>query len=470
MSTPKDNATHRREFLANTGRAAAGLALAGVVVPAVHAGEDNTIRLALIGCGGRGRGAVANAMSAGGLILEDASGTDRAVGSAAGGPIKLVAMADVQEKKLAASHKALSGSFGEAIDVPAERQFAGFDAYRKAIDCLRPGDIAMLTAHAGFRRVHLDYAVDKGMHVFMEKSFAPDPGGLKRMLRAGKRAEKRNLKIASGLMCRHSPNRQALIKKIRDGEVGDVTYIQAYRLGGGGVLPPCPADRNELLWQATKPGSSHLLWAASGLMIELLIHQIDECCWIKDSWPVMVHGVGGRIPEKMDCGQNHHAYSMEYTFADGAVARVDNRNISKCYGDFVTYLHGTKCAAQFSGAIHKSDAHIFKDQRLDSKNITWQADPETRPLHQYEWEVLLDAIVKDKPHNETERSIYANLAAVMGRAAVHSGQIITWEQALASDFEFVSNVDDLDYDSPAPVKADEQGRYPSPTPGQWTEI
>jgi len=205
-------------------------------------------------------------------------------------------------------------------------------------------------------------------------------------------------------------------------------------------------------------------------MIELLIHQIDEVCWIKDAWPTMVHGVGGRVPNLPDCGQNHHAYSMEYTFPDGSVARVDNRNISKCHGDFVTYLHGTKCAAQFSGAIHKSDVHTFKDQRLDENNITWKAEREKKPLHQYEWEVLLDAIINDKPHNETERAIYANLASVMGRAAVHSGQIITWEQALASDFEFVSNVDDLDFASPAPVQADEEGRYPAPVPGQWTEI
>ncbi|MFV1964820.1 MAG: Gfo/Idh/MocA family protein [Pirellulaceae bacterium] len=443
---------NRREALKTGGTIAAASALAGVSVPMVHAGEDNTIRLALIGSGSRGSGAVGNAFAA------------------ADGPIKLVAMADIQENRLKGSHKALSDKFGDKVDVPPERQFVGFDAYRKAIDCLLPGDIAMLTTHAGFRRVHLDYAVDKGMNVFMEKSFAPDPGGLKRMLRAGERAKKKNLKIAAGLMCRHSPNRQALIQKIRDGALGEVLYIQAYRLGGGGVLPPCPPDRNELLWQAARPGSSHLLWAASGLMIELLIHQIDECCWLKDAWPVSVHGVGGRVPEKKDCGQNHHAYAMEFTFPDGAVARVDNRNTPRCYSDFVTYFHATKCAAQFSGPIHRSDVHIFKDQRLESDHITWKAEPEKKPLHQYEWEVLLDAIRNDTPHNETDRAIYANLAAVMGRAAVHSGQIITWEQATASDFQFVENVDDLDYDSPAPVKADEEGRYPVPVPGQWQEI
>jgi hypothetical protein len=241
-------------------------------------------------------------------------------------------------------------------------------------------------------------------------------------------------------------------------------------MGGGGGLPPCPADQNELLWQATRPGSSHLLWAASGLMIELLIHQIDECCWLKDAWPASVHGLGGRVPNMRDCGQNHHAYAMEFTFPDGTKALVDNRNIRQCHNDFVTYAHGTKKAAQFSGPVHRSIVHTYKGQRLERDDIDWRADDETRPLHQYEWEQLLGAIRTDRPHNETERSIKANLAAVMGRAAVHSGKVITWDEAMASDFKFVDNVDELDYDSPAPVQADENGCYPVPVPGQWTEI
>ncbi len=449
----------RRDVLKTGGAAAVAATLAGPAVPRVHAAEDNTIQLALIGSGNRGSGAVGNAI-----------GASRVEGIGSFGPVKLVAMADIREKRLAASHKALTAKFGDSIDVPPERQFLGFDAYRKAIDCLRPGDVALLTTHAAFRRVHFDYAVDKGIHVFMEKSFAPDPGGLKRMLRAGKRAEKNNLKIAAGLMCRHSPNRQALIRKIRDGELGEITLINAYRMGGGRALRPCPAGENELMWQVAGGARHHLMWSTSGLMIELLIHQIDECCWLKDGWPVSVHGLGGRVPHANDCGQNHHAYSMEYTFADGTKALVESRNIAGCHNDFVTYLHGTKCAAQFSGPIHRSDAHTYKDQRLANDGITWRAEPETRPLHQYEWEVLLDAIRNDKPHNETERAIYGNLAAIMGRAAVHSGKIITWEEATASDFQFVDNVDDLNENSPAPVQADAEGRYPAPIPGKWTEV
>jgi predicted dehydrogenase len=448
----------RRQVLKAGGVAAAG-SLAAMAVSRVHAAENNTLHMALIGSGSRGSGAVANAV-----------GASRLEGAGSFGPVKLVAMADIFENRVAASHKALTGQLEAYIDVPPERRFVGFDAYRKAIDCLRPGDIALLTAHAAFRQLHLDYAVDKGVHVFMEKSFAADPGGLKRMLRAGERAKPKNLKIVSGLMCRHSPARQALIQKVRDGELGEILMINAYRMEGGGGLGPRPADTNELLWQVGAAGRGHLLWSTSGRMIELLIHQIDECCWLKDAWPVSVHGVGGRVPHLRDCGQNHHAYHMEFTFADGAKALVDSRNIQGCHNDFVTYLHGTRNAAQFSGPIHRSEVHTYKDQRIDNANIAWRADRETRPLHQYEWEVLLDAIRNDKPVNETQRAIYANLASVMGRAAVHSGQIITWEQALASDFKFVENLDDITADSPAPVQADENGCYPAPIPGQWTEI
>jgi len=175
VTSQPSTACSRRDALKLGTAAAAGSVLTQLCVPTVHAAEDNTIQLALIGCGGRGSGAVGNAIAA-----------SQVQGAGCHGPVKLVAMGDLSQGRLDAAHKNLSKAFGDYIDVPSERRFQGFDAYRKAIDCLRPGDVAMLTTHAGFRRVHFDYAVDKGINVFMEKSFAADPGGLKRMLRAGR--------------------------------------------------------------------------------------------------------------------------------------------------------------------------------------------------------------------------------------------------------------------------------------------
>jgi predicted dehydrogenase len=462
--------TPRREFIKTTGRYAAASALAGVALPHVHAAEDHTIRLALIGCGGRGNGAVANAMSAGGLVLGDDSGTKRAAGTGAGGPVKLFAMADLRRDRLDQSHEALSRSLGDRVDAPPERRFLGFDAYRHAIDCLRPGDVAMLTTHAAFRAPHLEYAVEKGVNVFMEKDFAADPGGIKRILRAGEAAQKKNLKIAAGLMARHSSARQALIQKLRDGVMGDIQLIRAYRMDSGYFMGPFPRGENELLWQLSPGHPYQFMWSSGGIFIELMIHQIDECFWIKDAWPVSAHGVGGRFAGSADCSQNLDSYSIEYTFADGTKALVTGRYIPKCHNDFATYVHGTKCAAKFSGDIHAPTSWLYKDQRIAPANLGWKAPAETVNPWQAEWDVLLDAIRQDRPHNETQRAALSNLGAILGRAAVHMGRVITWEEAMASDFQFCPNVDALTASSPAPVQGDAQGRYPAPVPGVWKEI
>lgn len=478
MTEPKNAPTPRREFLKSAAGVAALSALAGVTVPAVHAAEDNTIRLALIGCGGRGNGAVANAMSAGGLVAGDDSGTARSVLSGAGGPVKLVAMADLRQDRLDQSHTALSRILGDLIDVPPERRFLGFDGYRHAIDCLRPGDVAMLTTHAGFRAPHLEYAVEKGVNVFMEKDFAADPGGIKRILRAGEAAEKKNLKIGTGLMARHSAARQQMIQQIRDGAMGDIQLIRAYRMDSGYCMGPFDHKQNELLWQLSPGHPYQFLWSSGGIFIELMIHQIDECFWIKDSYPVSAHGVGGRKAGSTDCSQNLDSYSIEYTFADGAKAMVTGRYIPECVSDFATYVHGTKCAGKFSGNIHAPDCRIYRGQQTEAPgvarasrdSIAWTADKEQVNPWQNEWDVLLGAIRNDRPHNEAKRAALSNLGAIMGRAAVHTGKLITWEEAMASDFQFFSGVDGLTADSPAPVQADADGRYPAPVPGTWTEI
>ena len=466
----QNNLASRRHFIKTSGQFAAASALAGVTLPHVHAAENNTIRLALIGCGGRGSGAVANAMSAGGLVLGDDGGTKRAIGTGAAGPIKLVAMADIRQDRLDKAHQDLTRALGERIDVPPERRFLGFDGYRHAIDCLSPGDVAMLTTHAAFRAPHLEYAVEKGVNVFMEKDFAADPGGIKRILRAGEAAEKKNLKIATGLMARHSSARQAMIQQMREGALGDIQLIRAYRMDSGYLMGPFPKGENELLWQLSPGHPYQFMWSSGGIFIELMIHQIDECFWIKDSYPVSAHGVGGRFAGSTDCSQNLDSYSIEYTFADGAKAQVTGRYIPKCHTEFATFVHGTKCAAKFSGDVHAPDCWIYKDQHTERSNVSWRPPKETVNPWQAEWDVLLSAIRNNRPHNETRRAALSNLGAIMGRAAVHTGKLITWDEAMASDFQFFANVDSLTGSSPAPVRADAAGRYPAPIPGRTVEI
>jgi predicted dehydrogenase len=354
------------------------------------------------------------------------------------------------------------------MDVPPERQFVGFDAHRKAIDCLRPGDVAMLCGYAGFRPGQLEYAVEKGVNVFMEKSFACDPPGVRRVIKAGEAAEKKNLKISAGLMCRHSRNRQELIRRIREGQLGAIQLIRAYRMQPCGPLGRRPPAEKDLHWQIRN--FTCFLWVSGGLFAEMDIHQIDEICWIKDAYPVSAHGVGGRAANSTDCSQNLDSFSVEWTFADGTKATDVVRYLSNCHNEFATYVHGTKAAAKFSGSGHAGTVQTYKDQRIVSGNIDWRAAPEPVSPWQAEWNALLEAIRQDRPHNEAKRAALSNLADIMGRAAIHSGKIITWDEAMASNFQFCRNIDQLTEDSPPPVQADAQGRYPVPIPGQWSEI
>lgn len=438
----------RRQFITRTAVLAGTSVLAGIPLPAVHAAEDNTIGLALIGCGGRGSGAAANAFDS------------------PHGPVRMKAMADLFPQRLDKAFDVLQEKYPEQMKAPA--RFTGFDAWRKAIDVLKPGDVAMLTGYSGFRPGQLEYAVEKGINVFMEKSFAPDAPGLRRVIRAGEAAQKKNVKIAAGLQCRHSENRQELIRRIREGQLGEIQLIRAYRMQPVGWLKKRPETEKELAWQIRN--FVHFIWVSGGLFAEMNIHQIDEICWLKDAYPVTAHGVGGRVADSEDCSQNLDSLSIEWTFADGTKATDVVRWAPKCHEEFATYVHGTKCAAQFSGPHHLGTVHMYKNQRVAMDNLAWRAPQEKVTPWQAEWDVLLDAIRKDKPHNEAKRAALSNMTDLMGRAAVHMGRIITWDEMFNSNFQFCPDIDQMDENTPPPVQADARGRYPVPVPGKWVEV
>src|SRR5256885_411420 len=204
MNEASINPTSRREFLKNTGRFAAASALAGVAIPHVHAAGNSTVQIALVGCGGRGGGAAENALST------------------KNGPVSLVAMADVFEKRLTTSYGDLKEKFSELVDVSPEKKFIGFDGYKKAMDSLKPGDVVILTTPPAFRWVHFTYAIEKGLNVFMEKPLTVDGPTSRRMLKLAEDATAKNLKVGVGLMSRHYKPLQELHERIRNGEIGDV--------------------------------------------------------------------------------------------------------------------------------------------------------------------------------------------------------------------------------------------------------
>jgi predicted dehydrogenase len=205
-------------------------------------------------------------------------------------------------------------------------------------------------------------------------------------------------------------------------------------------------------------------------MVDNLIHQIDECCWLMDAWPVSCHGVGGREVHSNDHGQNIDTYSMEYTFPDGRKAFCGFRRAHKGHREFATFVHCTKKAGQFSGNVHKATVHMFKDHRIDKDNIAWSPTPDAHSPWDYEWIHFIDSIRNDKPHNEAKRAVYADYASLMGRAAAHTNNIVSWDQVTSSEFQFCEYLDDLTYHSPPPVEADEQGYFPAPDADQWKEL
>jgi predicted dehydrogenase len=303
----------------------------------------------------------------------------------------------------------------------------------------------------------------------MEKPFAPDPKGLQRMLRAGEEAEKTGVKIAAGLQCRHSPARAALIDKINSGELGELSYVRANRLGSRRWMADQGEKSNDLIEQI-KFGRSSLLWVGSGHMVDNLIHQIDECCWLMDEWPVTCHGMGGREIGSTDRSQNMDTYSMEFTFPSGRKAFCGFRRGLDAHREFATFVHCTKRAAQFSGNIHKATVHMFKDHRIAEDNIAWSPTPDAERPWDYEWINFIHSIRNDKPHNEAKRAVYADYASLMGRAAAHTNNIVTWEDVTSSEFQFCDSIDDMSYSSPPPVTADEEGYFPAPEAGKWREL
>jgi predicted dehydrogenase len=438
----------RREFLKRSGKLAAASALTGVALPFCHAAEDATIRLALVGCGGRGTGAVANAFAT------------------HGGPVKLHAMADLFEHRLQGSRKGLTDTFPDRVDVPPERQFVGFDAYRKAIDCLRPGDVVLLTTHAAFRPLHFEYAVNQGVNVFMEKSFAVDAPGVRRLFRAAEISEQKNLKVGVGFMWRHSKARQEAIQRIHAGEIGDVHTMRIYRVHGPVHCPIRPRDAHELTFQIQH--ASSFSWVSAGFFIDWHCHNVDVACWAKDSWPVKAQAMGGRCyPE---AGSQFDHYTVEYTFADGAKLFAFSRHMTGCWQTYSDYVHGARGSAILMETLAQPRSRLFKSQDMTADNLIWKFEGNDPDPYVVEWQLLLDAIRNDTPHNEARRAGEADVAALMGRMAAHTGLEVSWDAALNSEFRWIDKIDAMTLDTPAPIQEGPDRIYPAPLPGQTVEI
>ncbi len=447
MSENTANTSSRRDFLKSTGRLAATSVLAAGLTSRLYAGENNTIKIVLIGCGGRGTGAAGDALSA------------------KNGPVKLVALADVFPNRLKSSYANLQKEFADKMDVPEDRRFLGFDGYKKAMDCLGKGDVAIFATPPAFRWVHFKYAIEKGLNVFMEKPVTVDGPTTKRMFQLAEDADKKNLKVGVGLMVRHCRGRRELLQRIRDGQIGDIILLRGYRMSGRSALARAKRPgMSDLLWQISTFHS--WIWSSGGCYSDYYIHQIDECSWMKGAWPIKAHALGGRHYRGDALDQNFDTYDVEYTYPDGTKLFYQGRNMDGCENAFCSFAHGTKGSAVISTSGHTPGrVRTYNSHLMEGVEPIWRYPQPEKSPYRLEWEDLIDAIRNNKPYNEAKRGAEASLVTSMGRMAAHTGNTVTYEQMLNCPHEMAPDVDKFTMESPAPLQPNAEGKYPLPQPG-----
>jgi len=342
------------------------------------------------------------------------------------------------------------------------------------MDVLSPGDVAIFATPLAFRPVMFEYAIKKGLNVFMEKPLSADGASSRRLIKLAEEASAKNLKVGVGLMSRHAKPLIELHDRIANGEIGDVVTMRGYRMHGpAGTFKsrPKPANMSDLEYQIRRFHS--FLWAGGGCMSDFNIHIIDHLCWMKNAWPVKAMGVGGRHYKTDEDGapfvdQNFDSYGIEYTFADGSKMFFDGRYMNRAQPQYYSAVHGTKgCAIASASGDCGAPSGIYKGlDPFNRDNRVWQSSNSSNP-YQNEWNDLMDAIVNNKPYNEVKRGVEASVVTSMGRAATHIGQEVTFDQMLNSDHEFAPDVDKItSKDSPAPLQPDSKGMYPQPEPGK----
>jgi predicted dehydrogenase len=439
----KKDSTSRRDFIKTSSMLVAGGAVVGgslSIARAAHAFGSDTIKIGLVGCGGRGTGAATQALNT--MTKTDISPN---------GEVKLVAMGDAFEDRVQAAYRGIKGSHGNFVDVPKDRQFAGFDAYKGVIDS--EIDLVILATSPGFRPLHFEYAVNAGKHVFMEKPVATDAAGVRRVLAANEVAKQKNLAVAVGLQRHHEVRYLETIQKIWDGAIGDLVMTRVYWNGGGVWVRNREEKQTELAYQMRN--WYYFNWLCGDHINEQHIHNLDVSNWLLQGYPVECNGMGGREVRKgIDHGQIYDHHFCEYTYANGVKMFSQCRHIENTWNNVSEYAHGTKGYADLSGKIYNSNNEVI-----------WSHDGKGDG-HQVEHYDLFAALRRGETPNEGEFGAKSTMTAILGRDATYSGKVVTWDESINSpialaDFDSFHSMDDK-----APVEPDENGRYPIPVPGK----
>lgn len=428
----------RRKFLRNSATVAGG-AFASTLPgrsDARHAVSD-TITVALVGCGGRGTGAVTQALR-----------TE--------GPVELVAMADAFRDKLDESYQNLMEieDVKGSVNVPEDRKYVGFNAYREAI---ADADVTILATPPAFRPFHFEAAVQAGKHVFMEKPMACDAPGVRRIMGTGKLADRKGLTVVGGLQFRYDRGYQELVSRINDGAIGDIVSAKVNYLIGDVSLHERRPGESELEFQMRN--WHHFTWLWAGAPAGLTIHYTDIINWVKESYPVRAQANGGRTLGKgAEHGDVFDNFYIEYTYADGTTLHSQTRHVNNCWISTGEKFQGTGGTASRRSGIKDLEG-----------NTRWGGPSEDNPNpYQIEHDVLFESVRTGEPVNDTDRCARSTMTAILGRMAAHSGKVVEWDAALNSDVKLVP--ENMTFDSKPPVQPDANGHYPIPVPGKTTVV
>lgn len=427
---------NRRSFLKASALAASTLAVSRMTSsPRVHAGENSTLKLGIVGCGGRGCGAVGNALTA------DPN-------------VKLIVAADVVEGRARAQLDALKEQFGERVDVK-DTLFIGFDAYKKVLES--DADIVLLTTPQLFRPTMIKEAVEANKHIFAEKPVAVDGEGIRIIQEAAELARKKGLNLVGGLVNRYGASAQEVMKRVQDGVIGDVITARGDRMGGSCWMRPRVEGQTEMEYQMTN--WLNFNWIASEYINDVTIHQLDIALWsFGDATPVGAYGLGGRLTRRgPDTGDMYDSMSVVYEFADGRSLYAFSRQIPGCFSRGTTTITGAKGRAVIGNL--ESVASVFVDgqeTKIPRGSVSGYV---------VEHKVLIDAVRSGGQTYVNNASYMTNStgAAILGRMAAYTGQYVTWEEMLASVGDKPS---EFSWDATPPTLPDEKGRYKIALPGQ----
>jgi predicted dehydrogenase len=430
-------ATSRRSFLRNGSLLVAGTAIAASqarIARAAHAFGSDTIKVGLVGCGGRGTGATIQAMNT------------------SGGDVKLVAMADAFADRVQAGYRTINGRHEGKVDCPKERQFVGLNAYKDLLqtDC----DMVILATPPGFRPIHFEAAVAAGKQVFAEKPVAVDAAGVRRVLAANEEAKKKNLSVAIGLQRRHERKYMETVKAIQDGAIGDIVLARAYWNGRKPWFKTRQAGQTEMEYQMRN--WYNFLWVCGDHIVEQHIHNLDVINWIKNGYPATAQGQGGCMLREKDFGEIYDHHFVEFTYGDGTVMLSQCRHQPETWQSVSEYVHGTKGYADVSGSkIYDPDGkiiHNFADRGGEG--------------HQQEHHDLFADLRAGRVPQEGEWGALSTMTAIFGRMATYSGQMLKWDDCLNSKV-VVSPVEQYtSFNDTPPTKPDADGWYALPVPGK----